>query len=90
MGALQGAMGQGMGALQGAMGQAEHAVQGAVGQAEHAAQGAAGQAAGAAEHAAGAVAKHDPEEIYEQVVDRLKRDLLGELEQHGHLLREHP
>jgi hypothetical protein len=30
----------------------------------------------------------DPEAIYELVVDRLKRDLIAELEQNGHLLRE--
>jgi hypothetical protein len=30
----------------------------------------------------------DPDEIYEKVVDRLRRDLIAELEQHGHLLRE--
>ena len=30
----------------------------------------------------------DSDEIYEKVVDRLRRDLIAELEQHGHLLRE--
>jgi hypothetical protein len=30
----------------------------------------------------------DPEEVYEQVMTRLRRDLIAELEQNGHLLRE--
>ena len=30
----------------------------------------------------------DPDEIYEQVLERLRRDLVAELEQNGHLLRE--
>ena len=30
----------------------------------------------------------DPDEIYEQVVERLRHDLIAELEQHGHLFRE--
>ena len=30
----------------------------------------------------------DSDEIYEKVVERLRRDLIAELEQHGHLLRE--
>ena len=30
----------------------------------------------------------DPEEVYDQVMTRLRRDLIAELEQNGHLLRE--
>jgi len=30
----------------------------------------------------------DPEELYEQVMTRLRRDLIAELEQNGHLLRD--
>ena len=30
----------------------------------------------------------DPDEVYEQVMTRLRRDLIAELEQNGHLLRE--
>jgi hypothetical protein len=36
----------------------------------------------------GAPAAPDPDEIYEQVMTRLRRDLIAELEQNGHLLRE--
>jgi len=43
---------------------------------------------GADPAAADAPAGADPDEIYEQVVERLRRDLIAELEQHGHLLRE--
>ncbi|MGH2969517.1 MAG: hypothetical protein ACRDK0_10700, partial [Solirubrobacteraceae bacterium] len=34
--------------------------------------------------------KQDPDELYEQVLERLRRDLVAELEQSGHLLRDHP
>ena len=30
----------------------------------------------------------DPEELYEEVMTRLRRDLIAELEQNGHLLRD--
>jgi hypothetical protein len=30
----------------------------------------------------------DPDEVYEQVMTRLRRDLIAELEQNGHLLRD--
>ena len=33
-------------------------------------------------------AELDHEEIYEQVLERLRRDLVAELEQQGHLLRD--
>ena len=45
--------------------------------------------ADAAQAALGA-AKPDPDEMYEQVLERLRRDLIHELELHGHLLRHHP
>jgi hypothetical protein len=32
----------------------------------------------------------DPEEMYEQVLERLKRDFIHDLEASGHLLRDHP
>ena len=35
-----------------------------------------------------APAEADPDAIYEQVLERLRRDLVAELEQNGHLLRE--
>ena len=73
------------------MGQA----QGMANQGMAAAQGVAGQAqdaAAALDHPAGAAAgaPADAEEMYEQVVERLRRDLIAELEQNGHLLRDHP
>jgi hypothetical protein len=34
-----------------------------------------------------APAPPDPEELYEEVMTRLRRDLIAELEQNGHLLR---
>jgi hypothetical protein len=37
---------------------------------------------------AAAPAEADPDAIYEQVLGRLRRDLVEELEQNGHLLRE--
>ena len=37
---------------------------------------------------AAAPAEADPGAIYEQVLERLRRDLVAELEQNGHLLRE--
>jgi len=37
---------------------------------------------------AAAAAEADPDAIYEQVLERLRRDLVAELEQNGQLLRE--
>jgi hypothetical protein len=36
----------------------------------------------------GAPKAPDPDEVYEQVMTRLRRDLIAELEQNGHLLRD--
>jgi hypothetical protein len=40
--------------------------------------------------AASALGGQDPDEIYEKVLERLRRDLVVELEQNGHLIRDHP
>jgi hypothetical protein len=59
--------------------------QGMASQAIHGAADAVGDALGLpGEGAAGA----DPEEMYEQVLQRLRRDLIAELEQSGQLLRD--
>jgi hypothetical protein len=68
-----------------------HALSGAASQAQHLAQSvghAAAGAAGAAAHAAGAAAGGGgaADELYEQVVERLRRELLVERERMGDLL----
>ena len=82
--ALQGVADRATDAGEGVADRGVAAVQGVGQQAIEAAGSAAGDALGLPEQGEAA----DPEEIYEQVIERLRRDLIAELEQHGHLLRE--
>jgi len=50
---------------------------------------ASGNASGGAEHPQGAQGGADPEEMYEQVLSRLRRDLRDELELTGRYLHDH-
>jgi S-DNA-T family DNA segregation ATPase FtsK/SpoIIIE len=68
---------------------AASAVGGAAAGVGSAAQGVGSAAAGAAGAAAGPAAEHSADEIYEQVVDRLRRQLLQEREQLGDLTGEY-
>jgi hypothetical protein len=77
-----------------AAGRAEHAVADATHQAEHAVSQAAGQAGQAAAKAAGAIggaaasAAGAGDKLFEDLYDRLKRELLIEQEQLGQLFHE--
>jgi hypothetical protein len=87
--AASGLADQGMAAAEGYAQQGLAAGQGLAQQGLAAAQDAAGGALDAVAGAVGAKGA-DPEEIYEQVLERLRRDLVAELEQNGHLLRDNP
>jgi hypothetical protein len=87
--AASGLVDQGAAAGRGLVDQGLAAGQGLANQGLTAAQNAAGGALDAVAGAVGGKAA-DPEEIYEQVLERLRRDLVAELEQNGHLLRDHP
>jgi hypothetical protein len=95
--AASSAVGSASSAASSAIGQGSDAVQNVVGQGAQAASNAIDSASSTASSAIDQVSQavgapgqpeQDPEEIYELVVDRLKRDLIAELEQNGHLLRE--
>jgi hypothetical protein len=94
LGAAEGLGDRALGAAEGLGDRALAAGEGLADQGLAMAQGAAGNAldsaAGALGLPTGAGGKQDPEEAYEEVLRRLRRDLVAELEQNGHLLRDNP
>ena len=82
----QHALSQGQNVVGGAIDRGSQLAHGAVDQAASAAQGALGGAAGGDP----ADAKAAADEMYDEVLQRLRRDLVVELEQSGHLLRDNP
>jgi hypothetical protein len=90
IGSARGAADDAIGSARGAAGDAIGSARGAAGDAVQSAGSAAQGVLGAAAGALGPGDKPDADEMYEQVLQRLRRDLVAELEQNGLLLRDHP